>query len=165
MFKINDTIIYGSHGICTIDNITEQSFGKEIKKYYLLHPHHNPTSTIYVPMDNEKLISKMRKILSKEEIYELIKLMPDTDTEWIENKTERNEYFRSILSNGNRGEIIKLIKTIYNHGEKLKECGKKLHISDMHFFKEAEKILYDEFALVLDIEYEQVLPFIINQIK
>jgi hypothetical protein len=34
----------------------------------------------------------------------------------------------------------------------------------MQFFKEAEKLIYEEFALVLDIKYDQVLPFIINSI-
>ena len=116
-------------------------------------------------MDNEKLIAKMRRILSEEEIYELIKAMPDKNGAWIENKNERNEYFRSILSNGDRAEIIKLIKIIYQHKEELKAIGKKLHASDEQFFKEAEKVIYDEFALVLNIRYDQVLPFIVDQIS
>lgn len=37
-------------------------------------------------------------------------------------------------------------------------------MSDEHFFKEAERILYEEFALVLKIRPEQVLPFILEQI-
>ncbi|MBQ5918365.1 MAG: hypothetical protein IIW92_07380 [Lachnospiraceae bacterium] len=41
MYKINDNILYGSHGICTISDITEQNFGGEKKKYYLLHPHNS----------------------------------------------------------------------------------------------------------------------------
>lgn len=164
MFNINDTILYGSHGICRIDDITEQKFGRDINKYYILHPIHNASSTIYVPVDNEKLTSKMRRILSKDEIYDLIKTMPGTTTEWIENKNERNEYFRSIIASGNRGEIIKLIKDIYQHREDLKSVGKKLNASDEQFFKEAEKVLYDEFALVLNIRYDQVLPFITQQI-
>lgn len=164
MFNVNDTILYGTHGICKITDITEQKFNGSANKYYILQPLHNASSTIYVPMDNEKLLAKMRRILSEEEIYELIKAMPDEETSWIENKNERNERFRSIMSSGNRTEIIKLIKVIYQHKEELKAIGKKLHASDEQFFKEAEKIIYDEFALVLNIRYEQVLPFIVDQI-
>lgn len=164
MFNINDTILYGSYGICKINDITEQKFGHETNKYYVLSPKNNASSTIYVPMNNEKLMSKMRRILSVEEIYELIKEIPDATAEWIENKNERNERFRSILTGGDRREIIKLIKVIYQHKEELKAIGKKLHASDEQFFKEAEKIIYDEFALVLNIRYEQVLPFITQQI-
>ena len=165
MFKINDNILYGSHGICKIIDITKQKFGNDVKEYYILNPVNNPSSTIYVPADNKKLLDKMRRILSEEEIYELIKAIPDANTEWIDNKNERNELFRSILSNGDRGEIIKLIKVIYKHKEELKSLGKKLHASDEQFFREAEKVIYDEFALVLNIKYEQVLPFIIDQIE
>lgn len=165
MFNVNDTILYGTHSICKITDITEQKFNRSTNKYYILQPLHNASSTIYVPMDNEKLIAKMRRILSEEEIYELIKAMPDKNGTWIENKNERNEYFRSILSNGDRAEIIKLIKIIYQHKEELKAIGKKLHASDEQFFKEAEKVIYDEFALVLNIRYDQVLPFIVDQIS
>ena len=165
MFNVNDKILYGTHGICKITNITEQKFNGSANRYYILQPLHNPSSTIYVPMDNEKLMSKMRRILTEEEIYKLIKAMPDENTSLIENKNERNERFRSILSSGDRTEIIKLIKVIYQHKEELKAIGKKLHASDEQFFKEAEKIIYDEFALVLNIRYEQVLPFIVDQIS
>ena len=43
--------------------------------------------------------------------------------------------------------------------------GRKVHVCDERFLKEAEKILYDEFAHVLDIEPEQVLPYIFDQIE
>lgn len=164
MFKINQTILYGSHGICKIGDITEQIFRNESKKYYILHPVNNPTSTIYVPVDNKSLTDKMRTLLSESEIYELIKSMPDADSEWIENKNERAEHFRSVLQTADRREIIKLIKTIYIHREQLHSIGKKLNSSDEQFFKEAEKVIYDEFALVLNIKREQVLPFIMNQL-
>lgn len=86
MFNVNDTILYGTHGICKISDITEQNFNGSTKKYYILQPLHNVSSTIYVPMDNEKLLAKIRRILSEEELYELIKAMPDKETTWIENK-------------------------------------------------------------------------------
>ena len=35
-----------------------------------------------------------------------------------------------------------------------------MHVVDERFFKEAEKILYEEFAFVLNIKIEEVLPFI-----
>ena len=89
----------------------------------------------------------MRRVLSEEEIYELIKTMPDKESSWIDNKNERSNHFRSILASGDRVEIIKLIKTIYQHKEELRTTGKKLHTTDEQFFREAEKVIYDEFAL------------------
>ena len=165
MFNVNDTILYGTHGICKVTDITEQRFNGKSNKYYILQPHHNPSSTIYVPTDNEKLVSRMRHTLSEEEIYELVKAMRDMECSWIENKNERNENFRSILTSGDRAEILKLIKIIYQQKLKLKEAGKKLHTSDEQFFREAEKVIYDEFALVLNLRYDEVLPFIVKEIS
>lgn len=43
--------------------------------------------------------------------------------------------------------------------------GKKLYKNDEKVMKEAEKMLYEEFAHVLDIRPDQVLPFIMQQIE
>ena len=36
---------------------------------------------------------------------------------------------------------------------------------DEIIFERAEKIIYDEFALVLNIKREEVVPFILKQVK
>ncbi len=164
MFSINDTILYGTHGICRIADIAKEPFAGAKGEYYILNPVQNPSSTIYVPVDNEKLTSRMRSILCEDDIYNLIKNMPSEEP-WIENKNERAERFRSILSSGDRGQILSLIKTIYKHREELKNTGKKLHAADENVFKEAEKVIYDEFALVLNIRRDQVIPFIVEQMQ
>lgn len=165
MFQTGDTILYGTHGVCTIQSIEEMNFSGQKQEYYILNPVYNKASTIYVPIHNEKLTAKMNRILSAEEIYELIHSMPDEKTIWIENESARKERFQQIVSGNNRQELVQLIKTLYLHQEKQKEKGKKLHIADERFLKEAEKLLYNEFALVLKMEPNQVLPFIMGQIE
>ncbi len=165
MFQTEDTILYGTHGVCKIQSIEEMTFSGKKQEYYILNPVYNQASTIYVPVHNEALTAKMHRILSAEEIYELIRTMPDEKTIWIENENARKERFQEIISGNNRQELVQLIKTLYLHQEKQKEKGKKLHIADERFLKEAEKLLYNEFALVLDMEPNQVLPFIMGQIE
>ena len=84
---------------------------------------------------------------------------------WIENENQRKEAYREIIARGDRTELVKMIKTLYLHQQQRQAIGKKLHIADERFFKEAEKMLYDEFALVLNIKQEEVLPFILEQIE
>lgn len=165
MFQVGDTILYGTHGVCKIQSIEEMNFSGKKQEYYILTPVYNQASTFYVPIHNEVLTKKMNRILSAEEIYELIRTMPDEKTIWIENENARKEYFQAIISGNNRKELVQLIKTLYLHQEKQKEKGKKLHIADERFLKEAEKLLYNEFALVLDMEPNEVLPFIMGQIE
>ena len=165
MYQIDDTVLYGTHGVCKITEITEQSFGGIAKKYYILKPIHNSGSTVYVPIENEILTSKMRRVLSVEEIHSLIRNMPSEKSLWIENEPERKECYKKIIAKGDRQELIQIIKALYLHQQEQSAKGKKLHAADERYFKEAEKLLYDEFAMVLNIKPSQVLPFIMEQVQ
>ena len=107
----------------------------------------------------------MRRILSKEEIYDIIQAMPGEESMWIEDENERKEKYKEILHRGDRMELVRIIKALYNHQQAQRSKGKHLHTADEHFFKEAEKMLYDEFALVLNIRPDQVVPFILQQVE
>ena len=165
MFQIHDMLLYGSRGVYQIDDICEKTFRGVTKQYYVLKSVRHKGSTIYVPADNKALQKKMRRILSPEEIYRLIKAMPYEDSFWIENESQRKETYRKILSDGNRLDLVRMIKALYQHRQELLAKGKKLHSADDQFFREGERLLYEEFALVLHIRPEQVLPFIMEQLN
>lgn len=165
MYKINDIVIYKNEGVCKISDIVIKSFKDKEIEYYVLKPVYKENSEIFVPKNNAELVSRMREVLSKEEIITLIKAMPQEDDIWIEDENQRKEQYKLLIKNGDRTELIRLIKTLFKHKEKQKEAGKKIHITDERFFKDAEAILYDEFAYVLGISQNQVVPFIIEQLE
>lgn len=165
MHSVNETILYGAHGICRIADIEEHDFTGTRKEYYVLKPVKDEKSTIYVCVHNEKAVQQMRQIMSADEIYQMIRNMPQEPSRWIENKNERNEKYREILSSGDRQALVQMIKALYLHRQQQKAVGKKMHLTDEKFFKEAEKMLYDEFAVVLNIRPDQVLPFIMGQLE
>ena len=165
MIKVNDTVLYGSHGVCTVaGTLTRQVGGREVE-YFLLKPVFERSSSIYVPTQNEALVSKMKRILSAEEIFEMIRSMPEEEQLWIENEADRRRMFQEILNSGDRGRLVRLIKTLYLRQQNRLEQKKNLLMSDEKFLKDAERILYEEFAYVLKLERDQVLPFIMNQIE
>ncbi len=165
LFKINDTVIYGTEGICTVSDITEKNFGGTVGKYYILKPKYSPSSTIMIPMDNPQLVSKMRYMLSGDEVRALIDSMPqEKGVSWIDDEKKRKEKYRALILRGERRELVGLIKTLYLHSEKQKALGKKLHASDERFFRDAEKLLYEEFACALGIEKEQVISYILSKL-
>lgn len=165
MYGINDTVLYGAYGVCKIRDITEKEVDGHKQEYYVLKPVYDGNSTIFLPVHNEKTTEKMRHVLSAEEIYALIKAMPAESTIWIDDEAARKGRYKEILTKGNRAALVMLIKTLYLHQQAQMEKGKKLHAADEHCMKDAEKMLYDEFAHVLDIKREQVLPFIFEQIE
>ena len=164
MFQINDTVMYGTHGVCKIEDITMKEFMGSQKQYYVLKPISDLTATLYVPIHNEKLLAKMRKILSKQEVYQLIETMPQKEIIWFKNENERKEQYKQVIAKGNHSELIGMIKAIYLHKQKRESEGKRLYISDECFFREAERILYEEFQYVLDIKKEDLLPLIFSKI-
>jgi CarD family transcriptional regulator len=167
MPAVGDTIIYGASGVCKITGIQNMTVDKKTLPYYVLKPVFESASTIYVQTGSEICKSKMRRILSDVEIYALIRQMPDECTIWEPDENRRKERYRGILAGADRFALVKLIKTLYRRQEELKASGKgkRLHVSDAQFLKDAEKILYDEFAYVLDIKRQDVLSFIGEQIE
>ena len=165
MYQIGDLVQYGMSGVCRISEITENLFDGKKVKYYVLTSVGNKDSVVYVPSFNEKLVAKMRKVLTPQEIYDIIEALPDEKIMWIDDDAKRKEYFNKTVKSGDRLEIMKIIKTLYLHKHKLQDEGKKLHIADEQIFRESEDLLYDEFSIVLNIEKEDVLPFIMKKLK
>jgi CarD family transcriptional regulator len=62
-------------------------------------------------------------------------------------------------------EFVKLIKTLYQRQQMQKGKGREMTLAEKHTLKKAEKILHGEFAHVLNIKCEEVLPFILEQIQ
>lgn len=164
MYKAEDIVVYSSYGVCRISAVEERDFSGSSEEYYVLRPVGESRNTFYVPTKNEALTSLMRKVLSKEEIQELIKTMPDENCIWIEDEAQRREEYRRILREGDRLELVRLIKTLYMYQQSCRDHRKKLHSADEHFLKDAESMLYEEFAYVLDIPREEVISYIKSHI-
>jgi len=165
MVNVNDVVTYGVNGICRIVEIEEKIIMGESKNYFVLKPLDGGRSTYYVPVDNEELLGKLHKILSEEEINSLIDSIPNEMTIWIENERERKESYKKIISDGNHSDLIRMIKTIYFHKKEREKEGKKLHMSDERFLKEAEKILYGEFGYVLNLSGDELVSYVVKRVN
>ena len=165
MFSIGEYVVYGNDGICQLVDVRKEKFpGNEDKMYYILKPAYSNNSMVYVPIENENLTKKMRRILTPEEINDLVKSIPDEKNIWIDDDRLRNDRYNSILKKGDRHELVMVIKTLYKHKIKQKKSGKKFHIADEKIMAAAEKMLHEEFALVLKIKPEEVVQYIISQV-
>lgn len=163
MFKVSQKVSYGPQGVFEISEIADKNLTGKTQKYYILRSVKGNGSVVYVPVDNEKLVARMRPVLSSQEVYDLIKDMPEEEFDWIESDEERKSVFRNIIAECEPKRLAYLIKSVYLHQRELFLQGKKLYSSDERYFKEAERILYDEFSIVLDIAPDLVPRFIITQ--
>ena len=155
MFKVDDYIMYGITGVCKVIDITNEKFiNGEKRDYYVLSPIHNNNTIIKIPLDNNKI--PMRKIISKGDVTSLINDMPNMDTLWIDDEKKRNNQFKMMLKSGKCEDLIKLI---FNK-RYAKSTSKKLNKADKEIIKEAERLVSEEFAIILNISPKEVNSYI-----
>lgn len=165
MFEVGSTVLYGSDGVCMIQDITHKDVGGISGDYYVLEPIYQKKSVVFVPLANERLVGRMRNILSTEELYALIDSMPVEPMRWISEEGDRKATYKDIITRGNCSELMRLVRTLYRHRDEQETRGKRLHASDDRFLKTAEKMINDEFAIVLQIDPEQVPSFVSSRIS
>jgi CarD family transcriptional regulator len=161
VFKVNDYVMYGSTGVCRITDIRKEkhiSINSEETDYYVLQPVYNDNIVIKIPVNNTK--APMRPILTKEEVLSLIKRISENETSWIEDNRERSHYFKTALKSRDSEGWAKLIKTLFLEKEARSLVGKTLSKADESIMNTVEKLLYEEFAIALDIPAEEVFSFI-----
>lgn len=163
-FNIGDFVVYCSKDICKIENIVKKCFnGIDENEYFQLIPINTKNSSYYIPCNNCQ--SKVRRLLTKEEVYSLIDEIPESETEWCEDKNIRKNIFHSVLKSDDYHQLITMMHTLYIQRENQRSKGKKLLAADERVMHDAEHLIHQEFAFVLGIEEEQVSNFINSRLK
>ncbi len=165
MLNLHDTVMYGTTGVCTVERIEDKKIGKVLRKYYVLKPMAQATSTVFVPADNDGLLCKVRPVLTVSQIENMMNNLRSQPDCWVENDSERKLYFSQIISSGDRTACLVVLKTIYNRQKELSLKGKRLHIADERILREAQRLITDEFSYVLKMDAEQVQVYINDYMK
>ena len=163
-FDIGEYVSYGINGMCNIEDIRPMQLSQSVEKmmYYILRPESNPKSTIFVPVNNQKLVSKMRELMTKDEINAMLERMKDRTLEWEKYVRFRTESFHEFLNNGVNQDLILMIRCLHRKRQELIQLGKKLPARDNNTLKTAERLVEEEFAHVLHIKCEEVSGYIRN---
>lgn len=165
VFQQGNRVVYGIHGVCEVLGTDVKLVGKNSVEYYVLAPMKNPVDRYYVPTQNAAAIAKIRPILTKGELDALL-TSPDAGRDaWIEDENQRKQYYRQLINSGDRVALISMVKTLHIHKESQLALGRKFHLCDENFLRDAESLISTEFALVLDIEPSEVRQYILNKIN
>lgn len=160
MFNVGDLVVYGIHGVCRIAELQTQVVSRKKVEYFVLEPISQTTSRFFVPSQNQVAVSKLRPILSKDDIEALLASGESHKDCWIEDENQRKQFYKEIIVSGDRGTLISMLRALNKHKHQQAETGKKFHISDANFMRDAEKVIYSEFSMVLNIPYDQVEAYI-----
>ncbi len=162
--KKGDYIVYGRDGICLVEDVCDFSFSEDIPKkpYVILKPQNDKNSLIYIPHDNELLLSRLRTVVSKDGIQALLEAHKKQKTDWPEDRKQRILAFREILSKSDPLELLGMIRCIYQKDREFAAGGKKLSASDKDMLQNAERYIRNEFSFSLGIAPEDVASYIQN---
>ncbi len=164
MFNTGDMVMHPGAGVCRIDSITEESFGGTMpRKYYVLKTVYDSSQTvIHLPVDSDKV--KLRKLLTQEDIKEIIRSVSVKEPFWVDNSVQRKETFAHILQEGDHAKILQMICEIHIKKNEKEQTGKKLYVADSKVLQMAERIIHQEFAHTLNIAPDEVADFIMNEL-
>ena len=162
MFKCGDAVMYSTAGACKIATETEKEYFGKTEVCFVLEPIFCGNMKIYVPKSNDKLISKMRRMMTKENLLSLIKNLPEEGEEYIPDDALRRQKYGEIIALCDQMRILGIIKTIYQKKIEQTENKKRLHQCDEYLLREAERILYGEIAFVFGISPDEVHEFILE---
>lgn len=165
LYNKGDYVVYGENGVCKIIDVREEDFiGLEKMPYYVLETVYSKT-TIFIPINSDALVGKLNPVLSADEINRLIDNTDKISEEWINDSKKRAEHFTELLDNGEREEILWLIKVLTSHKHDVEEQNKRFYISDKNILTSAEKIIIEEFAFVLGIDKKDVISYIRKRLQ
>ena len=166
MLKIGAIIVYGAEGVCRVADIQKLSFSAmdDEKEYYILVPESNTSGKLYLPKDNELLMSRVRPLLTYKEIKELI-ASDDNIIEWVEDSKARNKYYKELMSTYDRRKVFGIAKQLYlvKTGKLPVNVNFTAWMEDV--LKKTSQILYSEFSYVVDFTFDELLPFIAGEIE
>ena len=131
--------------------------GKE-DGYYKLVPVNDTSIKYKVPVDSNFL----KKVITKEEIDRLLLEMPEINTIDLGEKQIEQEY-KELMKSGTHE--VTIIKTSYLRNQIRILNNKRISEIDDEYFKRAEKYLYEEIGIVLNLSFENTKEYIINKLK
>lgn len=164
MFKENDLVLYAGHGVCRILDSEIKVVDKKKVEYFVLEPVEQPGTRFYVPKHNATAVGKMRHILNKREIDALLQSVKEMEFVWIDDENQRKQKYRDVLSSVDHNTLICMMRSAYQHKLEQRDSGRKFHLCDEHFLRDAERLLISEFSCALSIDQKDVKQYMIEHI-
>ena len=165
MYQVGDQVVYGVHGVCKIVDQEERVIDRKKVIYLALEPIGQAGSRYFVPTHNAAAMAKVRNMLSREELEAMMESEEVLADGWIRDENQRKQTYRELIGSGDRVRLLQMVRTLYRHRKAQSAAGKKCHLCDENFLRDAERLLVGEFSVVLNMDQDQVKQYIRNKLK
>lgn len=165
MFQSGEFVVYGSHGVCRVLGTEKQLVNRKRTEFLVMEPLSQQESKYYVPTQNPAAISKIHPVLTQQELTDLLASDEIRSGSMIQEENLRKQLYRDLISGGDRTAILKMIYSLYRFREEQAAAGRKFHLCDENFLRDAERLMGSEISLVMDISAEEARTYLREQLK
>lgn len=161
MYEVGQLVVYGMHGVCRIIELEEKKIDRKLVSYFVLEPLEQPGTRYYVPSQNEAALKKIRPLMDKESLLAILSAEDGADA-WIADENRRKQYYRELIGSVDSAAMIRMVQALHRHKAALAESGRKFHLCDENFLRDAQRVLGAELSLVLQIPVSDVPAYMEN---
>lgn len=155
MYNVGDQVVYGIHGVCVVKELEQRKVDRKPVTYLVLEPVGQEGSRYLVPTHNAAAMGKLAPVLTQVELETLLTAPEGMQDSWIQDENHRKQLYRELIGSGDRMKLVQMIRTLYRHKQELAAKGKRCHLCDENFLRDAERLLINEAAIVLETDAEQ----------
>lgn len=130
-----------------------------------MKPLEQADASFLVPTQNPAAVSKLRPIMTEQELEVLFLRDIPGDDAWIVDENQRKQRYRELITGGDIAALICMVRAIHYHKEVQAAAGKKLHQCDEYFLRDAERLVSSELSLILHIDPSAVGQYIKEKIN
>ena len=161
MFQPGEKIVYGTTGVCTVQEVTPRDDLPGTAPgtlYYALEPL-SGSGIIYLPVDAPVF---MRPVITRQEAEALVARIPEMAAEAYHQRNLQMllNHYQEVLQSHDCEKLLELTMSIHVKEKQAIKAGRKLGQIDARFQKRAEELLWGELAAALEIPVEAVPRYI-----
>ena len=110
-------------------------------------------------------MAKLRPVLSAAELDALLSSPEVRENGWISDENQRKQYYREIIGSGDRRALLRMVNTLHAHKLAQQTAGRKVHLCDENFLRDAQRLLSTEFSVVLGVPANEVAEYILAKMN
>ena len=165
MYQTGDKVLYRMHGVCIIVDLEQRRMDGKQVSFLVLEPLGQSGSRFLVPTHNAAAMGKVRPVLRKEAMEQLLSSDAVRLDTWVCDEGQRKQLYRELLSGYDRQRLVQMLFSLYRYRAAKTAAGKKFHLCDENFLRDAERNLSGEIASTLNISFGEALEYLREKLK
>ena len=158
--EIGALVVHETAGVCRVEQETRLE-GMQ-GDYYVLSPLYLKDAVFYTPKESGKI--KVRPVMSRADAEALVARLPEVEPAVLAGPNERKQLFTEVLKSGDSYRLAALAKAIHQYQHNRLQTGRKIGAMESTVLKKVELLLYGELAVALEIDFDEVGPYIAKQL-